>query len=467
MKEYVNLEAAVFAEMCLYAREISGFAGKDIECMGYLYSEKGSGRITGFFFPEQYGSISRASASEFPCMDLYKAGAHLVGMWHSHGVHGLFHSHTDHEHIKSKLAAMKKHNEKAGRWDFNAGGPCLDLFNAQTMQGRRIMLEAGTEYCIKSVEEVLPSSFLSIVINAGAYTKGNGKYLAELFSIKGGELKHTKAGLGLAACSMPNVCLPQEHLAEIGEKYSFSLDNQREHAARLKDTELFKRKLQFAQPLAMAERERPAFEAIARDNSVELKSSHGIFRINLGDRESALRFASRIKSVESISQEETARHIPACSRLPAKKRLEGILNPGEKQEAIVSQAPYKSNNEYFNGARELHLLYVQLFLGSVDFYRHGHRNHMDADKAVVDMFAALSGVFDGNAADYEKRLDKVEECIARLEESGVLEQIHKDAVNEALGIISTGEYAGRCIGKSKQLAENMKTLNPGDGHACS
>jgi hypothetical protein len=98
----VRVTAQAFAKMNAYARIVSKLIGQPSECMGYLIGKRGDLSCTAldaYLLEGQDVYSGKVRPGGDARSDLYNwaegRGLCIVGMWHSHGSFGLFHSDDD------------------------------------------------------------------------------------------------------------------------------------------------------------------------------------------------------------------------------------------------------------------------------------------------------------------------------------------------------------------------------------
>ncbi|MBU2638712.1 MAG: Mov34/MPN/PAD-1 family protein [Nanoarchaeota archaeon] len=392
----MHLSSEVFSRMCLAAREISGIVGRDVECMGYLLAEKGSSAVTDFYFPEQHGDDAESGTGDFLYRQLYEQGMNITGMWHSHGYFPVFHSPTDHTHVKNRLKAMQRENDLLDAWDAYSNPGSIKLFNKETMQGMKIKLSINYKPEIKNVHEQLPETFQSIVINRDTYNGSNKAYDAMHFSLENNELKQEKAKIDIHPIMATSV------LENMANNYTIS-------GLLLKDMPAYRKK---ASP-----------KTRIKNNAVEITSRYGCFSIKCDNPQE---LAESIEDVIALSDEELDKYKEKLPKKPnAKDSIENIVN--EKQ--LFSFRQYDSEDPCIE-ATEMHAFYVGLFLSAIDFYQRSEscKRYMHADKAVIDLFAALSGAVESSPKT-------IFQLFSSIEESGVPLDVYINPLNEAKAII--------------------------------
>lgn len=412
----------VYLKICTTARAISHLAGREVECMGYLLKKKGSALITDFFFPCQNGMEARGGTSDFPHTEIYESGFYVAGMWHSHGSFPLFHSQTDYTHIANKLKSMERENTRLDSWQAYPLKNAVALFNSETMNGFKLMLKCEKQYEIKP-KEVFPDGFFSIVVNRDVYARGKQCH-AMRFSLRGAELLRAEEKAEIIPA------LPDETLEEIAEK--FSIDGK-----LLKDAGAYKK-----------------MEAIcpeAKGDEVYLNCRKGNFVLKCKSESEAKQLQKSIFSIEELEEQEKEQIKSRIPKPPSlEKKLESIF--GKKQEALVSQKQYASNDDYLNGSKELHLFYVGKFLAMLPYYT---KVEMDSDKAVLDLLAAVAGVFDEAETREEAikaRAIKIREACRRIK---VLDKPAKEALKKAEEIVKKGDYSPE---EKRKIAARLRIL---------
>ncbi len=410
-----SISSNTFSSMCLTAKEISDIAGRDVECMGYLLAEKGSRTITGFYFPEQHGDDAESGTGDFPYRQFYENGRHMAGMWHSHGFFPVLHSPIDFNHAKNRLQAMQRENALLDAWDFYCGAGSMELFNRETMQGIKIALSGDYKPEIRAVHEILPEKFLSIVINHETYNGKGGAYDAMVFSLEGNELKKEKAGLDIRPL------IAGKNLEEIADNYTIG-------GLLLKDNP--------------DDRKRTKPKIGVQNNAVEAASKYGCFSIQC---ENPQELADSIEDIGLLSGGELNRYKEKLPKKPcAKESIENIVN----EKPLLSLRQHEFSEPSIE-AMQAHAFYVRLFLSAMGFYQRSEscKRYMHADKAVIDLFAALSGALESSTVGIMQILSKIEDAGAPLD-------VYACALKEANDIIEKQEH----VPEKKHLLKRIKSL---------
>ncbi|MDD4877801.1 MAG: hypothetical protein PHO02_02065 [Candidatus Nanoarchaeia archaeon] len=415
MMSEMELPEFLYSRICSTARAVSDIAEREIECMGYLLQKKGSLLITDFFFPKQNGMDARSGTSDFPPRDMYEKGFYIAGMWHSHGAFPLFHSEIDYAHIANKLKAMEREYKTLGSWLSFSSGNEIAMYNKETMQGFKIMLKdnlgAQADKTVPeiNVKEVFPDEFLSIVVNEGVYRNGKKPH-AMKFSLDGSNLLKSKEETGI----IPS--LPDETLEEIAEKFYFN-------GKPLKESGNYK---QINAPKAKAE-----------GKQVHLNCKKGNFLFECKNKEEANELQESILSVEELGEQEKKE---ISARIPKPLSLEQNLGLilKKKTTAIAPEKQYASNDDYLNGSKEFHLFYVGKFLALLPYYT---RAELESEKAVLDLLAAVAGVFD----DAETREEAIKARAVKIKQAcrkiKAADKSAKEALKKAGEIIRGGDYS--------------------------
>lgn len=394
----MQVSSEAFSRICLTAREISGIAGRDVECMGYLLAEKGSSAVTDFYFPEQHGDDAESGTGDFLYRQFYEDGMNIRGMWHSHGSLPVSHSRIDLAHIRNKLKAMQRENSVLDAWDFYCNPGSIELFSRETMQGLKIALSISYKPQIKKVHELLPEVFLSIVINRETCSANIESYEAMQFSLENNGLRKEKAKIDIQPI------MPGQQLESIANNYTIS-------GLLLKDT------------AACRKKSNPKIQI--KNNAVEITSRYGCFSVECDNPND---LAETIEDVKKLSDEELKKHRQNLPKKPnAKESIESIVN--EKKKSLLQLNPYEFREPAVE-AMQMHAFYLGIFLSSMEFYQRSDfcRKYMHADKAVIDIFAALSGAIEaGN--------ETLMAFFSRIEDAGAPLDIYIGALREAEGII--------------------------------
>ncbi len=429
----MRISEIAYKKISATALFISDIAAREVECMGYLLAKKGSSTVTDFFFPQQEGLEARSGTSDFPYTGFYEKGANIIGMWHSHGSFPLFHSGIDYMHIENKLRAIARENNLLDSWQAYSVENAINLFNSEIMQGFKIVLkqempadkkvpEIKANEMIK-VQEIFPKEFYSIVVNKDTYRKGKQCH-AMRFSLLNDELLKAEEPVEI----IPQ--LSSETLEEIAEKFSCD-------GIALKDNKAYK---------ALN-----AVKATQENNLVNLSCKKGNFSLECKTQEQAAELSEsieEIKELEDSEKEELRKNIP---RQPsADKKLESML--GNNKEAVEMAPCYSSKpiSDYLSGAMELHALQARKFISLSPYYT---KAELDAEKAILDIFAALSGVFDSFESRKENLKSRAEIIKGLLRKTQCFDRFAKEILKRADEIIQNGEYSDE---EKQMLAELIK-----------
>ncbi|MDI6738036.1 MAG: hypothetical protein QME12_06000 [Nanoarchaeota archaeon] len=409
----MDLPESLYSRICSTAMAVSDIVGREVECMGYLLRKKGSELITDFFFPQQNGMDARSGTSDFPPREMYEKGFYIAGMWHSHGAFPLSHSKIDYSHIANRLKAMEREYRILDSWLSFSSGNAISMYNPETMQGFKILLKEGLQADKKTPEikakEIFPSEFLSIVVNDGVYRKGK-KCHAMRFSLDGSNILKSEEEIGIINS------LPDETLEEIAEKFCFN-------GKPLKESGNYR---QIARQKAKAE-----------GKQVYLSCKNGNFLLECRTENEANELGESIASIEELEEQEKEQISSRIPKPPSlEKRLESIL--GKKQTALVPEKPYISNDDYLNGSKELHLLYVGKFLALLPYYS---RAELDSEKAVLDLLAAVAGAFDTGSSREEVMKARAQKIRRACRKIKTPDKPAKEALKKAERIIREGDYS--------------------------
>lgn len=419
----MRISEIAYKKISATALFISDIAAREVECMGYLLAEKGSSTVTDFFFPQQEGLEARSGTSDFPYTGMHEEGMGIAGMWHSHGSFPLFHSGIDYMHIENKLRAIARENNLLDSWQAYPGKNAINLFNSETMSGFKVVLkqQAGKNAPELKAKELFPTEFFSIVVNKGTYRKGKQCH-AMRFSLLNDELLKAEERVEI----IPE--LSRQTLEEIAGKFSCD-------GIALKDNKAYK---------ALN-----AVKATRENNIVNIICKKGNFSLECKTEEQAVELSESIeciKELEDKEKEELKNNVP--KQPSADKRLESMLGnkkeatsePAEKaavKGAIAIAPVYKPISDYLIGAMELHALQARKFISLSSYYT---KEELDAEKAILDIFAALSGVFDASESRKENlktRADIIKGILAKIM---CPDKFAKEILKKADEIIQDGEY---------------------------
>lgn len=409
----MNLSESAYSRICSTARAVSDIVGREVECMGYLLQKKGSSLITDFFFPRQDGMDTRSGTSDFPPREMYEKGFYIAGMWHSHGSFHLFHSETDYAHIRNRLKAMEREYNSLDSWLSFSSENAIAMYNAETMQGFKLLLKQGMQIGKKSpeitVKEVFPNEFLSIVVNDSVYREGK-KYHVMQFSLNAGSLLKSEKEIKI----IPS--LPDETLEEIAVKFHFK-------GKPLKELENYR------------QLEKPKIKAEGKQ--VYLDCKKGNFLLECKTEKEADELKDSIQSVEGLEESEKKKISSKIPKPPSlEKKLESIF--GKKQTtALVSKRAYASNEDYLNGSKELHMFYVGKFISLLPYYS---KAELKSEKAVLDLLGALAGAFDESETKEQAMKERAHKIRQACRKIKTIDNSAKEALKKAEGIIKHGDY---------------------------
>ncbi|MFH1065796.1 MAG: hypothetical protein V1734_04810 [Nanoarchaeota archaeon] len=453
----MRISEIAYKKISATAMFISDIAAREVECMGYLLAKKGSSTVTDFFFPQQEGLEARSGTSDFPYTGMHEKGMSIAGMWHSHGSFPLFHSGIDCMHIENKLRAIARENKLLDSWQAYPIENAISMFNSETMQGFKIVLKEKA-YAIPEIKanellkvhEIFPKEFYSIVVNKDTYRKGKQCHAMRFFLLNN-ELLKAEEQVEI----IPG--LESKTLEKIAEKFSCD-------GIALKDMKAYK---------ALN-----AVKAKQENNIVNLSCKKGNFSLECRTQEQAVELSESIKEIKELKEqekEELKKNIP--KQPSADKRLEsmlgnkaaikeGIEESVEKtiekermQEAIKTEAIPKATapasyskpiSDYLSGAMELHALQARKFISLAPYYT---KAELDAEKAIVDIFAALSGVFDSSESRKENLKTRAEIIKGLLRKTRCFDRFAKEILKKADEIIQDGEYTGE---EKQMIAELIK-----------
>ena len=104
----IILSGRLMREIRLTADLVSEIAGRDIECEGLIVSDYGNDYAKYSHIPEQDAAYASCSSQgiEKIFSECYKRNQRVLGVWHSHGSFGVFHSGFDDAHLGTTLIPM-------------------------------------------------------------------------------------------------------------------------------------------------------------------------------------------------------------------------------------------------------------------------------------------------------------------------------------------------------------------------
>jgi len=175
----VKITEEAFKKMNLYASVVSEIVGSDKECVGTLmnYKDRHDNIARDIHLWKDQTVTSASGSFGDPSDDYTEAknrGMDLVGLWHSHGSIGVFHSHDDNNVLSQMYKYIKNRiitGEKEKSIECIVDGESVKLFEEGSNKEIRLKVNGNIEN-IKYVERDYCYVLNSIVINKNSYSGG-------------------------------------------------------------------------------------------------------------------------------------------------------------------------------------------------------------------------------------------------------------------------------------------------------
>ena len=232
----IKITEEAFKKANTYASLVSEIIGEDKECVGTLmnYQDRKDNLARDIHLWKNQVVTSASGLFGEPlddCIESKKRGMETIGLWHSHGRIGVFHSSDDksvlrqmYSYIKNKIVT----NEKEKGIECIVEGETVRLFEEGSNKELKLKINGNIED-IKYIERDYCHVLNSIVINKNSYSKNtiNPKsgydYDAEVWAgYNKKEYKRTKHASIELVDETNNIQLDKEELAkEVGEKVIF------------------------------------------------------------------------------------------------------------------------------------------------------------------------------------------------------------------------------------------------------